>query len=258
VPRPTAEDWRGRRRPDVTGHARQVLAENNNDPVLATVALLQLLYDERDQNREYERQINGMKPKPGQLTLDGQQAELWRLYQQFGPPDQVRTRLERANKADADDAQAERDGRVDWAAKMVEPDLPWNTGLLKRLLREDGREIIRQKVRIKVEGQADPQEIEAPYVRKVGDQQGQPVPLSEYADQHWQSDGLLAALRTPPAENGHSPQPQSRQSAPPARVPVLTRMLPQGSAESRGSASRTDQTGDYLRNKYAPKQPADR
>ena len=256
---PTNEDWRGRRRPDVTSHARQVLAENNNDPLLATVALLQVLFDERDQRRELEIQVGRLKPKPGQLVLDGEQAEQWRQYQTLGTLDVVRTRLGRADQADQADAQAERDGRVDWAATNVEPNVPWSSGLLKRLLREDGHEVVRQKVKRPREGGGDPEEIEVPYVQKVGQQNPQPVPLADYAAQHWQGDGLLAALRTPPAEpqNGSAPQPQGR--APSAPAPTLTRFLPQGSAEGRSPAPRTDQTGDYLRNKYGPpNKPADR
>lgn len=255
---PTQEDWRGRRRPDVTTHARQVLAENNNDPLLATVALLQVLFDERDQRRELEVQVDRLKPKPGQLTLDGNQAELWRQYQALGTVDIVRGRLTRADQADATEAQAVREGRVDWAAKTVEPEVPWNTGLLKRVLREDGLEIVRQKVKRAVAG-GEPEEIEVPYVQKVGDKTPQPVPLADYAAEHWQGDGLLAAVRTPPAEpqNGALPQPTGR--TPSAPAPTLTRFLPQGSAESRGPAPRTDPTGDYLRSKYGPpKQPADR
>jgi hypothetical protein len=240
----------------VTGHARAVLTENNNDPILATVALLQVLYDERDQRRIAEEQVRALAPKPGQLTLDGQEAEHYRVYKTFGTPEQIKARIERAAAADTAEQQLERDTRVDWAAGQVDPAGPWNTGLLKRLLRQDGQEIVRQKVRIRVEGQPDPQEVEAPYVRKVGDAQGQAVPLSEYAEQHWQGDGLLAALRTPPAENGHSPAPAV--GAQPARTPTLTRFLPQGSAESRGSAPRPDPTGDYLRSKYAPPKPVDR
>jgi hypothetical protein len=189
---------------DVNSSFQRRLERFNNDAMLMANELYRENYRERESNRRLREQVTelqGRIPAEGAHVLTGDDVARWQAYTQLGQPQELQQRIEAGATAIQERDSLRRDTVIRQAADVA----GYKPSVLQRLaadvqlsVREaDGK----QEAVVTVEGQ-------------------QPIPLTQYAEQHWadflpaltaQSQGTQQRAGVPfvpQAGNGTPPKPQ--------------------------------------------------
>jgi hypothetical protein len=207
---------------NVTGSFQRRLERFNNDAMLMANELYRENFRERESNRRLRDQVTelqGRIPAEGAHVLSADEAKLWTAYQAMGQPTELQQRIEQGQTA-----IQERDGlRRDTTIRQAADAAGYKPSVLARLagdvalsVREaDGK----QEALVTVEGQ-------------------QPVPLTEYAQQHWADflPALTAQSQGQQQQTGVPFVPQTGNGTPPKPQDMVAAFLQQAQAQ-RDSAS---------------------
>jgi hypothetical protein len=188
---------------NVTGSFQRRLERFNNDAMLMANDLYRENFRERESNRRLREQVTelqGRIPAEGAHVLTGDDVARWQAYTQLGQPTELQQRIDAGQTAITERDNLRRETTIRQAADAA----GYKPSVLARLaadvqlsVREaDGK----QEAVVTVEGQ-------------------QPVPLTDYAQQHWAD--FLPALQSqqqqtqtgipfvPQTGNGTPPKPVS-------------------------------------------------
>ena len=175
--------------PDV-GASFQRLLDRSDDAVALARQLFEERYQDREQRRQLQAQLDALAPKvptAGQVVLSAEEAQLLEAYRGLGEVEGLRTLQTQA-------ATAQRELSVRKAAEAVK----WNVAALNKLAPEGTALTVEEGVAYLVEG-ADRH------------------PLTEYAQTHWPE--FLVALQNGQGASGGTPYPaQSGGARPPAKT----------------------------------------
>jgi hypothetical protein len=194
--------------PNITSSFQRRLERFNNDAMLMANELYRENYRERESNRRLREQLTelqGRIPAEGAHVLTGDDVARWQAYTQLGQPTELQQRIDAGTTAIQERDSLRRDTTIRQAADVA----GYKPSVLQRLA-ADVQLSVRdtngtQEAVVTVEGQ-------------------QPVPLTQYAEQHWAD--FLPALTAqsqqqqragvpfvPQAGNGTPPKPQDMVAA---------------------------------------------
>lgn len=188
---------------DVLRGLQNLLGKHNDNANDVAKLLYTDNYELRDQIRTLKEQL----PPAGAIVLAGDDVAAWEAYRALGAPDALTTALEEKDQAQGELATLRRASVLREAAEAT----GYNANVLTNLDREALAYELREQTQ-------DGKTVKIAYVK---DGEGDAVPLSQYAEQHWTD--FLPALRpeesrrapgTPfPRQSGHNGTPPSTNPA---------------------------------------------
>jgi hypothetical protein len=162
---------------DLTAAITALLGKHNNDASAAINQLLSENFKLRDDKRKLKEQLDEAgksKPAEGSIVLSKTDAEKWKLYQEFGKPEEIKAAIGERDTLKTEVATAKREQSLREVAEVE----GWNFGVIKRLAGDLSFEI--------VEGKDDKGNAKkyANVILKNGDRT-ETKTAAEYADKEW-------------------------------------------------------------------------
>jgi hypothetical protein len=162
---------------DLTAAITALLGKHNNDASAAINQLLSENFKLREDKRELKKHLDEAgktKPAEGSVVLSKAEAEKWKLYQEFGKPEEIKAAIGERDTLKTEVATANREQSLRDVAEVE----GWNFGVIKRLAGDLAFEII--------EGKDDKGNAKkyANVILKNGDRT-ETKPAVEYAEKEW-------------------------------------------------------------------------
>lgn len=176
----------------------RLLERNGNDANAALLVLYRDNYDLREANRQLKTKV----PAEGAVVLSAEQAQAWTAYQQLGQPADLQTALSERDQARGDLAKLQRSAAIREAAEVA----GYKASVLAGLDTQAGG--LAYEVREVTD--ANGAKSRVAYVKAA---EGDPVPLTQFAETQW-GDFLPALATTPPPAQG-TPYPAQQQGSRP-------------------------------------------